>query len=259
MAWFEGLPRLSPDIPDPEDIELSENLPTGGMITACKSITLRPGFSFQASPGKSLVLTIVLTKSSTGSPVQKTYYDALHREIRSGQERMDGIFLQTDTEYDYVGRIAGKSSPYKGGSPVLWNTYSYDDYNRLESLQYASGKTETYFYQPNSVTAVIDGVTQQKIYDVTGKLVNVIDTAGIITCNYRPDGQPVSITVPGNITTSFEYDIYGRRTKIIDPSAGTQEYVYDAAGWKIPAKDPAIWQRQCIIHYIYCCFGQYCH
>src|SRR5690606_35078345 len=54
--------------------------------------------------------------------------------------------------------------------------------------------------------------------------------AGTITYNLRPDGQPSSIVAPGNITTSFQYDIYGRQTGLTDPSAGTLTYTYDAAG-----------------------------
>ena len=44
------------------------------------------------------------------------------------------------------------------------------------------------------------------------------------------DGQLLSIVAPGNITTSFGYDEYGRQTSIDDPSAGLKIFNYDAAG-----------------------------
>ena len=42
----------------------------------------------------------------------------------------------------------------------------------------------------------------------------VIDPTGTITYTLRPDGQPSSIEAPGNITTGFGYDSYGRQTSI---------------------------------------------
>ncbi|OAV76286.1 hypothetical protein Barb7_00085 [Bacteroidales bacterium Barb7] len=63
-----------------------------------------------------------------------------------------------------------------------------------------------------------------------GRLVSVADPAGTITHSLRPDGQPDSIVAPGNVTTSFKYDTYGRRTGMTDPSAGTRTYEYDDSG-----------------------------
>jgi YD repeat-containing protein len=34
--------------------------------------------------------------------------------------------------------------------------------------------------------------------------------------NLRADGQPYEIEAPGNVITSFGYDIYGRQTSITD-------------------------------------------
>lgn len=40
----------------------------------------------------------------------------------------------------------------------------------------------------------------------------------------------MSVVAPGGITTSFEYDVYGRRTALVDPSAGRTTYEYDKGG-----------------------------
>ena len=49
-----------------------------------------------------------------------------------------------------------------------------------------------------------------------GEQVSVTDPAGTITYTLRPDGQPVTITAPGNVKTTFSYDAYGRQTAIHD-------------------------------------------
>ena len=235
------------------DLSFSAPLSTGGAIAASNSITLSPGFSYSAAIGGNLQLWIdrtasvspppsgsgssaegkymcLVTNRVTGAPATQRYIDALGREVRTGSIRFDGNYLYVDKEYDSYGRLSQVSLPFKSGSPGQWNTYIYDDYDRLLSLSYVSGKTDSYSYSGLSVTSTIDGVTKTTTRDATGKVISVSDPAGTITYNLRPDGQPSSIVAPANITTSFLYDVYGRQTDLIDPSAGTLTYTYDAAG-----------------------------
>jgi len=183
--------------------------------------------AWTSSPTGALVQ---ITSTATGKPSTQSYVDALGREIRSGEMRFDGSYLYTDKLYDERGRLNKSSLPFKGGTPTQWNSCVYDDYDRITTLSHASGKTDSYSYSNNSVTATIDGVAKTTTKDATGKVVTVVDPAGTIAYNYRADGQPSSIYAPGGIITSFEYDDYGRQTKLIDPSAGTKSYYYDAAG-----------------------------
>lgn len=238
-----------------KDIEFSAPMSTGTAIAASNSITLSPGYSFKAETGGDLKLSIdktvsvlppptmsggsgsaegdyiyLVTSRATGAPATQSYIDALGREVRSGSMRFDGNYLYSDKGYDDYGRLSQVSLPFKGSSPSLWNTYTYDDYDRPLSIAHASGKTDNFSYSGLSVSSTIDGITKTITKDATGKVVSVTDPAGTITYSIRPDGQPSSIVAPGNTTTSFEYDVYGRQTKIIDPSAGTKVYTYDAAG-----------------------------
>lgn len=238
------------------DLQYSAPLTQSGSIAATNSIRLLPNFTYSASNSGSLVLSIdktanfsapptsingsttsgagdymfLATKRTTGAPASQSYIDALGREIRTGTMRFDGNYLYSDKTYDSYGRLDKVSLPFKGNSATLWNTYSYDTNDRLTGINYASGKTDSYSYSNLSVSATIDDITKTTTKDATGKVVSVTDPAGTIVYNLRADGQPSSIVAPGNVTTSFTYDIYGRQLTLVDPSAGTHTYTYDARG-----------------------------
>jgi RHS repeat-associated protein len=238
---------------DVNDLKYSAPMSQGGVVTAGRSITLAPGFTYSAASAGNLRLNIdrnlgvsvpsslsstsggsqyayVAITTKTGAPTTQTYIDALGRDVRSGAMRFDGSYLYSDKEYDSYGRLARASLPFKGSAPTQWNTYNYDSYDRLLSLSYASGKQDSYSYDGLSVTSTLDGIAKTTTKDAMGKVISISDPAGTITYNLRPDGQPSSIVAPGGITTSFEYDGYGRQTSLIDPSAGTRTFGYDAAG-----------------------------
>ncbi|PRD47252.1 RHS repeat-associated core domain-containing protein [Sphingobacterium haloxyli] len=174
----------------------------------------------------------VVNNKSTGTPATVTQYDALNREVRTGNQRFDGQWQYTDTEYDTFGRINRTSLPFRGASAAHWNTYAYDNYDRPTVITEASGKMTSWSYSGLSTTETKNGMATTRTTDATGVLVSVTDPGGTITYLPRPDGQPLSITAPGAVTTSFEYDAFGRQTKLIDPSAGQQTfaYAYTAAG-----------------------------
>ena len=171
----------------------------------------------------------VVTTEETGRPKTQTYYDALGREVRLRTQRFNDTYNRIDKQYDEYGRLSKVSLPYKGYTP-LWTIYTYDNFDRTTSVTEASGRVTTYSYDGMSTATTEDGISTTRTYDVLGNLVAVEDPAGSITYEIAADGQPISITAPGEITTSFTYDQYRRRTSISDPSAGTTTYTYDAAG-----------------------------
>lgn len=165
-----------------------------------------------------------IARTITGKPKTIVHYDALEREVRKGNMRFDGKWQFVDNAYDYKGRLAKTSLPFKGDAPALWNTYEYDKYDRPIKQTEASGKTTTWSYAGLSVTETKEGIASTKTTDAIGKLIKVEDPGGTITYTLRPDGQPSAITAPGNVTTTFEYDGFGRRTAIVDPSAGRRTF-----------------------------------
>ena len=173
-----------------------------------------------------------ISNTVTGRPENVTHYDALGREIRIGEKRFDGHWQWVDKEYNDKGLLYRTSLPYRGTSAAYWNTYTYDQYNRPITLTEASGKVSSWSYNGTSVTTIKDGITSTSTTDANGNAVSVTDAGGTITYTLRDDGQPSKVTAPGNVSTTFTYDEYGRRTKIVDPSAGTQSdsYLWNSDG-----------------------------
>jgi len=167
-----------------------------------------------------------VTVTSTGKPETITHYDALGREIRSGVQRFTGQWQYTDREYDTRGQLSRQSLPFRGESASFWSTYQYDAYGRPTGVVEASGKTTSWSYNGTSVTTTKDGISSTSTTDAGGNVVSVTDAGGTITYSLRDDGQPSSVTAPGNVVTTFTYDSYGRRTGIADPSAGTRTESY---------------------------------
>lgn len=179
-----------------------------------------------------------VSRTETGKPESVTHFDAFGREIRSGMKRFDTQWQYTDKEYDARGRLYRTSVPYRGTAPSLWNVHAYDDYDRPISITEASGRVSTWSYSGTSTTTVKDSVATTTTTDAFGDVVQVSDPGGTIRYALRDDGQPISITAPGNVTTTFTYDGFGRRTAIIDPSAGTrtEQWTWEPDGSSIVAQ-----------------------
>lgn len=171
-----------------------------------------------------------ITNTCTGKPTSKSVYDALNREVRTCETRFNGTIISIDKLYDIYGNPEKVSLPFPGSNPSSWNTYAYDTYNRITSLTEASGRKTTYSYNGNSTTTVEDKVSITRNFDAQNNLISVKDPAGTISYNLQADGQPSSIVAPGNVTTTFGYDKYRRRTSLTDPSQGVTSYVFDDAG-----------------------------
>ncbi|MCD7935624.1 MAG: FG-GAP-like repeat-containing protein [Tannerellaceae bacterium] len=194
--------------------------------------------------------TYLITRTVTGQPTGRVYYDAFHREIRNGSITFDGKYLYTDYQYDTRGRLWKESQPFRGSGPTAWTTYGYYTYDRPARVETPSGNVQTWAYSAGQVTILAhDGYRTQTI-DAAGKLLSIVDVAGTFTYTTRPDGQltsvvasfngdarviPAGLPLPGKpepevTLTSFGYDSYGRRESFTDASFGVTRYTYNAAG-----------------------------
>ena len=173
-----------------------------------------------------------VTSAVSGKPCTVVHYDALGREVRTGVQRFNGQWQYVDKIYDSKGRLQKESLPFRGTSATYWNEIEYDSYDRKVRLTEASGRLSTWAYNGTSVSSSMNGIESVRTYDVNGNLISVSDAGGIVTYTLRNDGQPSKVSVTGGSYTEFGYDKYGRRTKIVDPSAGTQtdNTVYNSDG-----------------------------
>ena len=174
----------------------------------------------------------VLTVKEDGEPIKKIWYDSFDRKKREAVQRPDGSFLMTEYVYDLQGRLSAKSEPFKT-LPSQWTTYTYDTSNRPLSINYPDGHSDNYQYNGLSTSSNVEGRETTTTVDAMGFITGVSEgnaNASHIEYTYRADGNPLQVMLGGMISTTFEYDDYGRQTAINDPSAGRRERTYDASG-----------------------------
>ena len=176
-----------------------------------------------------------VTTRSNASPEQTTWYNSLGQEVRTAVKHFDGSTVITDRQYSNGGRLLRESLPRRDtAQTILWNTTSYDTLGRVVSVTAASGAQTLYHYDGRRTITTSEGISSRKTVGADGNVIKSEDIGGEIQYYYRPDGQPDSVRVlaagteanPVWATTRFTYDAYGRRTSIIDPSAGTRSDAY---------------------------------
>jgi RHS repeat-associated protein len=168
----------------------------------------------------------VMETVTAGTP-RITHYDALGREIRTSEKTFDNLWRSVDVQYDSLGRKWRTSLPFRGAQPALWNEVAYDSFDRQARVQEASGRVSTWVYGLHSVTQTIDGVTTVRQTSPSGRYVTVTDAGGTVSTGHDAEGKVSYSTVSGGGTTSIEYDVFGRRTRIDDPSDGVRTTAYD--------------------------------
>lgn len=170
-----------------------------------------------------------VTDSVTGQPVTRTYYNSLGQKTRVETQRPDSSFLKVDYEYDAMGRLIKQYEPYKTDK-TLFTLFEYDAFDRLVSKTNPDGHSDTYTYNGLTTASNVEGITSSRTVDDLGNLVSITDPGGTISYSMAADGRPLSISINGEASTTFEYDSYGRKTAINDPSAGRISYSYDSSG-----------------------------
>ena len=122
----------------------------------------------------------------------------------------------TSYTYDVTNRTVSKETPVFGTT-----TYAYDITQGLP-IGYTGESTET------------DGYTVVKVYDKTGKLVEVQDGADVTSYEYYPNGSLKRTTLPNGVTSEYVYH-ENNKLKTLETRNGVQtieayQYAYDGAG-----------------------------
>ncbi len=156
-------------------------------------------------------------------------YDPLKRVVKTSVKNVLGEWVKQSFEYDKFDRPYRESEPYKGNAATQWTTTEYDFYGRPKTMTMHTGRVTNITYSGLSTT-VNDGtksVTTTR--DAMGNIVRVTDPGGTIDYTYYGNGALKSSNFEG-IVLQFEQDGWGRKTKLIDPSAGTYTYSYNGFG-----------------------------
>ncbi len=188
---------------------------------------------------------MVTVSSSTGEWSRK-YYDALGRVIRTMTLGSGGVKVITDTVYDERGQIKAKTAPYFAGKFSQYMTdyvrYYRDDMGRVTKQVQPSKRGDivtTIEYDGGRMTVHSPGdhtkITEKNALDQTIKITQ--NDGSVIRYDYDPMGKLIRTDANGK-TIKIEYDKFGRKTQMNDPSLGKWKYYYNAFGEMVNVTAP---------------------
>jgi RHS repeat-associated protein len=171
------------------------------------------------------------TQTGDDGSASMTESDALARLVRKGSKDLNGSWNYMNTEYDYLGKKTRESEPYSAaGSATQWTTYTYDEYARPVKTTLHTGKETNTVYNGLIITAYDVLMSKSKTMNANGHVVSATDTpGGTILYTYDALGNLLESNYDG-IKTTVEYDLWGRKKKLVETSSGTYTYTYNAYG-----------------------------
>ena len=187
--------------------------------------------NFVYKSGSPNVLSSSFVRKETTYPdgiKKKETINAWGNKSFEGYTDIEGNWINTSYTYDSQNRLIKKSEPYTS-SATMFTTIEYDEYGRTNKTVLPTGKEITANYN-GLVTTINNGVkTKVETKNVNNQVKKVVDNGETINYNYNPNGTLQSTGYGSNVI-SFEYDGWGRKTKITDPSAGSFTYEYNSIG-----------------------------
>jgi len=166
--------------------------------------------------------------------------DPLGRKFNSNSYGYSENWVNQKTYYDIYDRVIKTSEPRAFGAnsgPYQYNFNTYDDYGRKTEIALFNGKTTSISYNGLTTIATDGYKTVSTTKNALGQVVELIDDGGTILYEYYANGKLKQTNFDGNIT-SMEYDGWGKKTKLIDTSAGEYTYEYNDFGETIKETTP---------------------
>jgi len=156
---------------------------------------------------------------------QRTYNAS--KLVVAYRDRNDALWQYS---YDSMGRTLTSVDPMGGVE-----TFTYDSAGDLVSFTNPLGHITTYLYDSyHNLTRAIDatGVPFLTIqYDPYGQVSSVTDATGATSVVQRNSfGYLTSCTYPGELPSTFEYDLLGNPTRFADPFGNQTTITWDAWG-----------------------------
>ncbi|WP_291861677.1 FG-GAP-like repeat-containing protein [Marinilabilia sp.] len=175
--------------------------------------------------------------SETGSPDVVNYYNirgqVLLTQTTDNQGRTKNI-LRT---YDAKGRISSESLPYFNAQ-IGSKSFSYDGFNRIETVSLPNGRGSISYSYFNLVTTVTNPEGWEKTtLDAAGQLEQTETSAGIVNYDYFSNGLLKSQTSGGHVV-SYQYDVQGNVETMTDSDIGISQASNNAYGEIISSTDP---------------------
>ncbi len=179
------------------------------------------------------VLTVVGTTGDDGS-YSSERFDDIGRKIQTYAYGINGSADASEVKYEYD-IYDRQVKVFEPNSQNQWSETKYDEYGRVkENISY-TGKTVTMIYPSGTLTSIVNEGTKTKTYtkNAMGNVVSLKDetptTTGTIYYTYFANGNLKTTNYDGAVTT-IEQDVWGRKTKLTDPSAGEYKYNYNGFG-----------------------------
>lgn len=162
-------------------------------------------------------------------------YDAYGNVLSS----TDPVGVTTSFTYDLVGNRLTRTDANDATT-----TYAYDNVNRLLQITDPEGRVTSFTYDANGNRRTVtdaNGNTTTIDYNERKKPIRMTDPLGKVTtyeytfggcssCGTNGGELLASVTDSNGHTTSYEYDLLGRRTRVVDPLGHATSFTYDAVG-----------------------------
>lgn len=159
---------------------------------------------------------------------ERSTVNAWGNKSSEGYTDIEGNWINTSYNYDSQDRLIKKSEPYTSTASLFTN-FEYDQYGRIIKTVLPTSREVTASYNGLSST-VNDGVkTRTETKNANNQTKKVVDNGETINYVYNANGTLKNTNYAGTVI-GFEYDGWGRKTKMTDPSAGTYIYEYNSIG-----------------------------
>ncbi|RKH68732.1 RHS repeat-associated core domain-containing protein [Corallococcus aberystwythensis] len=189
------------------------------------------------SYGKEQSWTTVTVKQDGGGE-HVSLLDRYERLVEERERASDGSWSHATREYDALGRLWKQSFPYSDRETPALTVFTYDKAGRLSQQEAGGIIKEVRTYEGRNVRQRSGATERRLLVNARGQVVESQDfktvgnpqSAVITRLGYGPFGVVDSVEdAKGNLTT-MDYDVLGRRTRLVTPEAGASETRYDALG-----------------------------
>lgn len=173
----------------------------------------------------------VETVECPSEPKHTKYYNAENLLLKEEIAGYNGLVV---VNYEYNAKtntLKRQTKPYyEGQETPVWKEFTYDYLNRLKTVKLdAAVVTYTYEGLKLSITDPAKRISS-KLYDCLGNVVETTEPGNIkVALKYNSAGNLIQSST-GGATVTNQYDLWGRRTQMADPNAGTISTSYDAYG-----------------------------